>query len=167
MTKVKALLALLLLLARNSRTLPLEDESPKEDGNMDEELLESSYRLSSNVVPIHYDIKLIPYLEEDKFTFDGETNVRFNLEKVTQTLDFHAKELTFDETDTYIESEDGQKYKPIVFTYVNATEIMTISFEKFMQVGLYTFHTKFTGIINDELSGFYRSSYTNDNGERV
>ncbi|XP_035744089.1 uncharacterized protein LOC118451536 [Vespa mandarinia] len=167
MTKVKALLALILLLARNSRTLPPEDESSEEDGNMDEELPEASYRLSNNVIPIHYDIKLIPYLDEDNFTFDGETNVRFNLQKVTQTLDFHAKELTFDETDTYVEGEDGQKYKPIVFTYVNATEIMKISFEKFMQKGLYTFHVKFTGILNDELSGFYRSSYTNDNGERV
>ncbi|KAI4503437.1 hypothetical protein M0802_001659 [Mischocyttarus mexicanus] len=171
--KFKILIALLLLLARSLKTLPLEDESSEknesseEDENRDQELSEASYRLSGIAVPIHYDIKLIPYMEGTNFTFDGETIIRLNLLNMTQTLDFHSLNLTFDNTRMYLESEDGQKYETIDLTYVNTTQIMTISFEKVIPAGIYSLYTKFTGIINDELMGFYRSSYTNNDGEKV
>ncbi|XP_043498879.1 thyrotropin-releasing hormone-degrading ectoenzyme-like [Polistes fuscatus] len=167
MEKIKTLVGLLLLLARSLKTLPLEDESSEKNENLDWEISEESYRLSGNAIPIHYDIKLIPYMEENNFTFDGETITRLNLKNMTRTLDFHSLELTFDETGVYLESEDGQKYDPIDFVYCNVTEIMTISFEKVIPAGIYNFYAKFTGIINDQLTGFYRSSYTNDYGEKV
>ncbi|KAI4492600.1 hypothetical protein M0804_002391 [Polistes exclamans] len=167
MAKIKTLVALLLLLARSLKTFPLEDESSEKNENLDWEISEESCRLSGNAVPIHYDIKLIPYIEENNFTFDGETITRLNLKNMTRTLDFHSLELTFDETGVYLESEDGQKYNAIDFVYVNVTEIMTISFEKVIPAGIYSLYAKFTGIINDQLTGFYRSSYTNDYGEKV
>ncbi|EFN60933.1 hypothetical protein EAG_07271, partial [Camponotus floridanus] len=68
-----------------------------EDSNNDSAI---NYRLPDHAVPIHYSIKLIPYIEEENFTFDGESNINIIIRHVTQNLHLHVLDLTINETRT-------------------------------------------------------------------
>jgi hypothetical protein len=47
------------------------------------------------------------------------------------------------------------------------TEVATIHFSEPIQVGPGKLHIKYTGSLNDQLKGFYRSKYTNKAGEEA
>ncbi|KYN30603.1 Aminopeptidase 1 [Trachymyrmex septentrionalis] len=57
-------------------------------------------RLSVNTIPIHYDIKLIPYLEEGNSTFHGESNVKIVIYHASQNINLHSRELEINERAT-------------------------------------------------------------------
>lgn len=126
-----------------------------------------NYRLPDNVVPVHYDIELTPYIEEDKFTFDGKTLITIDIRRATRDLSLHALDLTINETATSLISSDIGSYAPVAHNYDNTTEILTLHFDDELPPGIYNLSMQFVGILNDELHGFFRTSYFNEKKERV
>lgn len=125
-----------------------------------------NYRLPDNVTPIHYNIKLIPYIEEGNFTFDGEISADITIRRATQDLSLHALELTIDEAETSLFDNDGIVYTPATYNYNNVTEILVLNFNDELSAGNYTLKMKYVGILNDNLEGFFRTFYY-EKGKKV
>ncbi|EFN62042.1 Puromycin-sensitive aminopeptidase, partial [Camponotus floridanus] len=126
-----------------------------------------NYRLPANVVPVHYNIKLIPYIVEDNFTFEGESNINITIRHVTQTLSLHVLELTINETETSLFDNNGIIYTPAMYNYDNITQILVLNFNDELSPGNYILKMRYVGILHNDLQGFFISSYINEEGNDV
>ncbi len=112
-----------------------------------------SVRLSKNVVPTEYEIRLHPDLEN--FTFEGVETISVDLLKSTKTLTLHSKELK-------IETAKARLWQEEMFgkiSYDEKSETATFTFPKTIKAGKIKLTLVFKGILNDKMRGFYRSSY--------
>lgn len=126
-----------------------------------------NYRLPDNVVPVHYNIKLIPYIVAGNFTFDGESNISIEVRRATRNISLHALNLTVDQSTTSLVNSDGVARAPIALDNNNVTEILTLAFDDELLSGHYTLNMKFVGILFGDLRGFFRISYKNEEGNKV
>lgn len=53
-------------------------------------------RLPGDLVPVSYNIRLLPFLEADNFTTDGHVEILFNCLKETNSITVNSVDLTFD-----------------------------------------------------------------------
>ncbi len=120
----------------------------------------SEYRLPATVVPEHYDIKLTPDLE--KFTFTGEETVRITVCESISEIVLNSAEL--DIKHACVSDSAGKKIEAEI-SYDEKRERAILKLKEPVNPGQCKLHLDFTGILNDKLHGFYRSSYKNENGE--
>jgi puromycin-sensitive aminopeptidase len=106
-------------------------------------------RLSKYIIPIRYDIELKPDLEN--FTFSGVETITISLLKPTRTLTLHSKEIEI------VTAKAGDQFAQI--SYNTKDETATFTFTKPIPKGKIELSLVFTGILNDKMRGFYRSSY--------
>ncbi|XP_037296627.1 aminopeptidase N-like [Manduca sexta] len=119
----------------------------------------SDLRLPENVKPERYYLKITPYLIEGNFTFDGEVSVVLTVLNETDQVVFHGVELTLHDVKLY-GREDG---RPVVITRRTEEPLRhfhIVSLGQPLDTGKqYVLNISYTGILNDNLHGFYRSSY--------
>ncbi|MBM3941206.1 MAG: M1 family metallopeptidase [SAR202 cluster bacterium] len=119
------------------------------------------YRLPRNVLPIKYDITLIPYL--DTFTFRGEESVLVDVREATADVVLNVAEVTINKAEVTFSNSVRMTAK---VTYDEQAERATLAFSQPLPRGEATLRLEFTGTLNDQLRGFYRSSYTATDGSR-
>ncbi|XP_018368788.1 PREDICTED: aminopeptidase Q-like [Trachymyrmex cornetzi] len=127
-------------------------------------------RLSVNTVPIHYNIKLTPYLEEDSSTFHGESNVKIVIYYASQNISLHSRELEINERATTLINDKGTVYKPMEHTHDNVTNILILNFENTLSPGFYILNLKFAGNLSEVgfiQNGFMKFPYTNKEGNKM
>lgn len=112
------------------------------------------YRLPTHVRPTRYDVRLRPSL--DDATFTGSVRIHVEAESPTDTFVLNAAEL-----DVLSCSFDGA---PADFALDEANEQLTITAANAMTLTTGTLNIEFTGILNDKLRGFYRSTYVDGDG---
>ncbi len=118
------------------------------------------YRLPRTVLPSRYDITIEPDLDDASFVGTSVTTV--DVLETTNTFVLNAIEL--DITTAWLEDADGNRYERELVTLDEDTERLTIEFGVEATPGPWTIHTAFTGILNDKLHGFYRSTFTDTDG---
>jgi len=128
--------------------------------------IETDYRLPNNTIPIHYKINLTPYLEEDNFTFYGETNVKIEIRVASSKISLHSKELEINETATTLIKNDGTIYKPTEHIYNDETNTLTLNFENALSSNFYILNMKFAGNLSEvgTKKGFLKIPYTDKEG---
>lgn len=119
----------------------------------------TSVRLSPDVVPNRYELRLEPDLEA--FVFEGEETIHLTLKKPLKTLTLHAIELDIESA----EIEAGDRQVATAIAYDEKAETVTFTFKHDIPAGDARLALKFRGILNDRMHGFYRSSYE-VNGEK-
>ncbi|KAK3929337.1 Aminopeptidase N [Frankliniella fusca] len=128
------------------------------------------YRLPSSLIPLVYQVELTP--DFNSFTFQGSALIIVNCVEDTYKIVLHAKELDFDSTEFYI-VDDRNAYFPIgdissvkSWTLDKVHDFLTIELNMLLTKGnRYRFIFAYTGKLNDDLDGFYRSSYKTADGE--
>ena len=123
--------------------------------------------LPDNVRPIHYDLTLTPNFGD--FTFAGEVDVTVSMEPGTTEIMLNCSEIEIHSaavswTDTNGEQEQAASN----IAYDADAETATITIPGTPTDGLVgnqRLRMSFTGELNDKLRGFYRSQYTNPEGE--
>ncbi len=115
-------------------------------------------RLFSLIQPHHYTLLLTPNLEE--FVFSGKEIVTFALTRASQSLTFHASELSVKRAELI---DDGKTYVPVV-TYDEDAKTVTFTFDHKLSAGEKVLHVEFSGILGEKAKGWYRSRYE-ENGE--
>jgi len=113
-----------------------------------------SVRLSKNIIPIEYDIELKPDL--NNFTFGGSETILFSILKKTKSIILHSKELEVENVYLLVKKEKLFTQK-IIFN--KESETVNFLFPKFIPTGKSKLIITFKGILNDKMSGFYRSKY--------
>ncbi|KAK2761286.1 Aminopeptidase 2 mitochondrial [Arachnomyces sp. PD_36] len=120
--------------------------------------------LPANVKPLHYDLTLEPDFE--KFTYEGSVVIDLDVVEDTTSIALNTLELDIHSTTVTDGSGVVVSDKPEL-TFDADNQTTTVKFEKAIPAGTKAQlkHT-FTGYLNDNMAGFYRSSYKGPNGEK-
>ncbi len=117
------------------------------------------YRLDRTVIPHAYRIYLTPDLEGA--TFAGRVEIDVEIDKETSSFTLHAIELELGSASVTSAGTTLFSHAPSLdSTY----ETATFAFDQALARGPATIEIAFTGILNDQLHGFYRSTFTDSEG---
>ncbi|MBA2336675.1 MAG: M1 family metallopeptidase [Acidimicrobiia bacterium] len=122
--------------------------------------IEADHRLPRAAIPAHYDLVLEPDLAAA--TFAGRVSIDLDVVEPTDRIVLNAAEL--DVTSATLDADNGGGPWTGAVTPDPERERASISFEDQRETGRYRLHLDFTGILNDQLRGFYRSAYQDDEG---
>jgi aminopeptidase N/puromycin-sensitive aminopeptidase len=109
-------------------------------------------RLSENVIPSHYSLEFTPDLRAA--TFNGSEVIDINIKVPTNAITLNAIELKFQSVE--IDDQDGGAQTGSA-SFDPEKQQATITFPKTIPAGDATLKIHFTGILNNELRGFYLS----------
>lgn len=122
-----------------------------------------SYRLPVEAKPIFYDLNLTvnlnSNLSETDFKFTGEVKIDIVAEiQDAQTITLNMKNLTIQD----ITLDD---LNSVIAKYDEIHEFLIIEFTKKLKKGnKYLLTVRFSGVVNDQLRGFYRSRSADKDG---
>ncbi|HEX9661820.1 MAG TPA: M1 family peptidase, partial [Candidatus Binatia bacterium] len=118
-----------------------------------------SHRLPSTVTPERYQIRLTPDLTT--WTFTGEECVSVKIHAPAREVVLNAAELEF-----HAVTATGANGKTIggTVTLDSENEQAVFTFPEPLAAGNLKLEIKFSGILNDKLHGFYRSTYKDAGG---
>lgn len=140
--------------------VPTTTEVAKTDSPED-----SDVRLPTSIVPHSYKLKLIPFLQEGNFTFQGEVQILVNVTSTTSNITLHADELLIDSVS--VTDAEGKSVSIIAARDIKRKQFLVIDLaEEIAAKNQYYVYLTFKGVLNDLLQGFYRSSYQENNETR-
>ena len=120
---------------------------------------DNPYRLPRSVTPTLYRIRLTPDL--DQATFAGTVEIDLEINEQTTTIVLNSIEL--DITSAVLMTNDGRTMAPS-WEYDLEMERATFTFAEPLSGATGELRLAFTGILNDQLHGFYRSTFVDDEG---
>jgi puromycin-sensitive aminopeptidase len=117
------------------------------------------YRLPRHVIPTRYDLRLEPDLTTGRFT--GQAAILITVKKTTQTILLNAVDLVLRSV-----MVEGLHRAPLNATIEleQQTQRARLSFQEAIDPGKWTLTISFEGTLNDQLRGFYRSTYKDASG---
>ncbi|KAL6409753.1 aminopeptidase [Ilyonectria robusta] len=117
--------------------------------------------LPKNVKPHHYDLTLEPDFET--FKYEGTVVIDFDVLEDSTSISLNTVDLDIHET--IIESAGATVSSTPALSYNKDTQTTTVALDQTIAAGQKVRLTqRFTGTLNDEMAGFYRSSYKDENG---
>ncbi len=119
----------------------------------------NKHRLSNDVVPERYEIKLD--VDLDNFRYIGKENISIKVRGSTSEIQLNSAELVID--DCWIENDKGQKEEADII-YEDKIECVTFKFSNQITKGKWQLIVNFNGEIRNDLRGFYRSKFLDGNG---
>ncbi|RYP76131.1 hypothetical protein DL771_001955 [Monosporascus sp. 5C6A] len=116
--------------------------------------------LPTNVIPKHYDVTLEPDFE--KFTFQGKVLIDFDVQEDSKSISLHTHEIEIQSAN--IKSGDDITVTSSAITYDESKQVTKIELQSSIPKGKTQLEIKFTGQLNDQMAGFYRSTYKKPDG---
>lgn len=122
--------------------------------------------LPEGLKPVHYDVKVYD-IDIPAFFFAGTVEIEFSAQKSVDAVYLNARELEIKDakvvaSSTKTESTIGVKE----ITYDKKSEVVTIPLESTIEEGSKVLVTiNYTGKIQTNMAGFYKSSYKDENGK--
>ncbi|XP_054243768.1 aminopeptidase N [Indicator indicator] len=132
------------------------------------------WRLPTALVPESYEVTLQPFLQPKdnaSYIFRGNSSVVFLCKEATDLILIHSNKLNYTMQGSFLVSlhgVDGATVPPITETWLEVpTQYLVVQLgQKLEQGKRYQLFSSFTGELADDLSGFYRSEYTDGMGTR-
>jgi len=118
-----------------------------------------NYRLPRNIVPSKYSIRLRPDFEA--FSFAGHESIELTINEPSESIVLNAAELRIGAVTV---TQDGSTFQGEV-ELEPELERARITFEGTLLPGAAVLEIDFQGILNDQLSGFYRSKFIDEHGK--
>ncbi|HEU5462984.1 MAG TPA: M1 family metallopeptidase [Candidatus Binatia bacterium] len=118
-----------------------------------------NYRLPTSVAPERYELRLAPDLAS--WTFTGTEVIAVAVHEPVQEIVLNAAELELQSV--FLRSADGRS-TPGQARLESDTEQAILSFGGNVAPGRYQLELHFSGVLNDKLHGFYRSTYKDADG---
>ena len=112
-------------------------------------------RLARAVLPEHYDIHLAPDFATD--TFSGRVSIAVRLSEPTRSIRLHAAELSFQD----VTVTAGAAAQTTAVALDSEEDTATLTVERPLPAGSATIVIRYTGVLNDQLRGFYLSRANN------
>ncbi|KAI5917789.1 peptidase family M1-domain-containing protein [Camillea tinctor] len=116
--------------------------------------------LPTNVVPTHYDVTLEPDFKN--YTFDGKVVIDFDVQEETKSISLHTVEIDIDSAN--LKSGDNIVSSSSAITYDESTQVSKIELKDAVPKGKIQLEVKYKGQLNDQMAGFYRSTYKKPDG---
>src|SRR6266705_4653984 len=131
---------------RTARGVPMSEQKP--------------YRLPTSVTPERYEIRLTPDLSAARFA--GEEKVSLQVHEPVREIILNAAELELKSVSIKGSSSTTVQGEAVLDT---ENEQATLKFAQELNPGRWELRLTFSGILNDKLHGFYRSTYKDANGK--
>lgn len=151
---MKLLVFLLFVFACSVNSLPF----------VEQRIDEFSYRLPNHTFPVHYDVNLRTSIHEADFHFTGNVNILVNVVEETDSIILHSNNNFINEVTL---SSGGSSIPITIEIDVTFQQIRILPAITLPANTEYNIYIDFDGFLRTDQSGFYRSSYTNDDGETV
>ena len=131
-------------------------------------------RLPQNIRPIHYDLYLDPYLEQN--TFQGNVSILIEVTAKSEFMSYiliHINEMNVTEAKVYKQS-DAKYDTPTLgdevalkrtFEYPR-NDFFIFELENELEIGRYILQMSYKAMFSSELNGLYISTYNNEKGEK-
>ncbi|KAF3934015.1 Laeverin [Dactylella cylindrospora] len=117
--------------------------------------------LPSAIKPVNYKVTLEPDFE--KFTFDGTVVITLNVVEDTDQVVVNSTEIKIHSA--RLDNPEAKALGSDDITYNEDLQTATFAFGHGLKAGTTaTLEIKYTGILNDNMAGFYRSSYKAEDG---
>lgn len=113
--------------------------------------------LPQNLYPEHYHLELKPDLQN--LTFDGDLKIDVEVRTTTSSVTLNSKELTI-KSATF----ENSSLKLIEISYHLVDTSVTLRFDGDIPVGKGLLNISFSGILNGDMAGFYKSNYKDADG---
>ncbi|KAM7490579.1 hypothetical protein LguiA_033500 [Lonicera macranthoides] len=121
-------------------------------------------RLPKFAVPKRYDLNLKPDLVACKFA--GAVDISVDIVADTKFIVLNAADLSVDRSSLRFRSQNGSKVLEALHVELfEHDEIMVVEFSESLPLGAGVLSIVFEGTLNDQMKGFYRSTYEH-NGEK-
>lgn len=143
----------------NLSKMPVSPTPTTTSGGAEVAAPDEAYRLPRTAIPKCYRVEIAPDLAEA--TFVGSIDIDLEVTSSHDLLVCNAADL--DISDAYLTLEDGQRIEARV-TLDRESERVNFSFDRQIPLGLSSLSCRFTGVLNDQLRGFYRSTFTDAEG---
>ncbi|KAH8024437.1 hypothetical protein HPB51_022946 [Rhipicephalus microplus] len=129
--------------------------------------LPKNVRLPRSLVPVHYDVELTPRLD-GKFTFNGSVAILVRCVLETWNVTLHIKDLNVSDVSvSESNAAGGSRVEHDSYDEDKHLQFLIIKLKRPLAVGAnYTVRMNFVGLLNDDLAGFYRSSYVDASGHK-
>ncbi|KAI7791924.1 putative thyrotropin-releasing hormone-degrading ectoenzyme, partial [Triplophysa rosa] len=115
-------------------------------------------RLPATLRPRHYDLRLSVYM--DNFTFSGEVNIEFECVNSTKFIVLHTDRLEVNKVQVYSDSKKTGVMRIHRRFYHQPNQVYVIALHREMKpLRIYKINITFEAQIENELLGFFRSSY--------
>ncbi|HEY6566477.1 MAG TPA: M1 family metallopeptidase [Actinomycetota bacterium] len=123
--------------------------------------MQDRFRLPRTVVPSRYDLTIEPDLDDASFV--GLVDVVVEVHEVVSSIVLNAIELEIDRG--WLMAEDNRRVEIVDMAFEVETQRVQLDLSAPVEPGRWALHLEFRGILNDQLHGFYRSTYTDDDGK--
>uniref|UniRef100_A0A147BG10 glutamyl aminopeptidase n=1 Tax=Ixodes ricinus TaxID=34613 RepID=A0A147BG10_IXORI len=119
-------------------------------------------RLPTHVVPVHYDLQLQPFLEEQ--WFQGQVDIEIELLKPVSSVSVHSKNLNI--TSAFMTAVLTKTMVPLAkMFFYEENEFYVMQLDTVADIGKYSLHYEFRGSLTRDLRGLYLSSYQTPENE--
>ncbi len=122
-----------------------------------------AHRLPTGVIPSHYRLDLIPDLEGSSFT--GSVTISIEVVEPANIISLHALDLDIHSATLRTERDGSAHETEVAVTVDRDVEMVRLECAEVLQTGAAELHFEFSGELNDQLVGFYRSTMTVDGTE--
>lgn len=132
---------------------------------------EHSWRLPKTSSPISYELHLASNIHSGSLAVQSEVVIKLKTDAKTDRLTLHSRSLVIEELRLF--SDDGINEVPIdKYSLYTPTDMLTIYLPAEVDAGIeFILHVKYRFNMNSEpftglyLSGLYRTSYNNEEGQ--
>ncbi len=132
---------------------------PAVEPSWEDQLSDNPFRLPRNVIPVHYDLLLEPDL--DAFTFSGQVSIQLGVVEASDEIVLNCAEI---EMQSVVLRGEGTEIEVSGIVHDDEFDRATLSLADTAKPGTYTLEITYTGLINDQLRGLYRSVYRDQDG---
>ncbi|RNA29937.1 puromycin-sensitive aminopeptidase [Brachionus plicatilis] len=119
-------------------------------------------RLKKNILPINYNLSILPNF--DNFKFTGTVKIEINIIEETDVIEIHSLELKL--TSVKILSQNEEFPCSTIIEAPNC-ESVDICFARKISKGISFLKINFEGILNENLTGFYKTKCLDNNGHEL
>lgn len=163
-------IALLLLKINNfarAQTVNFLNIPNVEDVRVYEETVNETYRLPNNTRPALYEVHLRTWIHAENFTFDGRVEIFIIALETSSNIVLHHRQLNI--TSFELRDLSDGEILPASMSYDPVREFLAFNvITDGLEAGnRYLLQINFTGTLRSDEAGFYRSSYLNDDGDRI
>jgi puromycin-sensitive aminopeptidase len=128
--------------------------------HLESKVSDSEHRLPGDVVPSHYQIELTPDL--DRATFEGSVLIDIDVSETIDEIACNAAELEIRDARLWRDGSAIELHPALD----EATERLLLRGDTSLPTGSARLEISFNGVLNDRLKGFYRSTFTDDDGTK-
>lgn len=120
---------------------------------------ESLHRLPNDTVPYHYDMDLEVKLEPE-FTYHGNVSIDLVQMRPTQTIILHSNNLKINKDNSFmVDKEHNRVHFFRIFGNYKSNNFLVLKLEHPITEGTYTLRLQFSGELNNNSKGLYKTDY--------